>query len=169
MNIDILYAYKKIHAFFDVVSWKQRHLLWKLIRWRTYAQVERPDLPPTKLAGHDSEVTCVAWCPTNNDQLISGSDDNTIRIWDSKPLPQPVPASDLKADLLFPPRLSVSSRQQCDGGDFFNTLRCTQQQGPLVSNPATELSVRPPKLETIHKHASLVNPPRSSASVFKSI
>ena len=36
-----------------------------------------------KLSGHTSIVNCVAWSPTDPSLLISGSDDYTIKVWDS--------------------------------------------------------------------------------------
>jgi WD40 repeat protein len=34
------------------------------------------------LAHHSKQVTCLEWCPTNENLLASGSDDCVIYIWD---------------------------------------------------------------------------------------
>jgi denticleless len=36
---------------------------------------------PLTLAGHEREVTTVAWCPTDPCQLASAADDCTVRVW----------------------------------------------------------------------------------------
>jgi WD40 repeat protein len=37
-----------------------------------------------KLPGHTSIVNCIAWSPTDPSLLVSGSDDYTVKVWDSK-------------------------------------------------------------------------------------
>jgi len=37
-----------------------------------------------KLPGHTSMVNCIAWSPTDPSLLVSGSDDYTVKVWDSK-------------------------------------------------------------------------------------
>lgn len=44
-------------------------------------EADRPDLAPFTYWGHESEVTAVAWCPTNFHTLLSASDDTTVRVW----------------------------------------------------------------------------------------
>eukprot|EP00826_Nyctotherus_ovalis_P042552 TRINITY_DN4390_c0_g2_i14.p4 TRINITY_DN4390_c0_g2~~TRINITY_DN4390_c0_g2_i14.p4 ORF type:complete len:136 (-),score=38.55 TRINITY_DN4390_c0_g2_i14:192-599(-) len=41
------------------------------------------ELLTTKLPGHTSMVNCVAWSPTDSSLLVSGSDDYTVKVWDS--------------------------------------------------------------------------------------
>ena len=35
------------------------------------------------LQGHTDFVRSVAWNPTDNQQLVSGADDGTIKVWDT--------------------------------------------------------------------------------------
>ena len=44
-------------------------------------EADRPDVPPTVLWGHASEVTAVAWSHTDFATLVSASDDTTVRVW----------------------------------------------------------------------------------------
>ncbi|KAK2078655.1 hypothetical protein QBZ16_003495 [Prototheca wickerhamii] len=36
---------------------------------------------PARLAGHEGEVTAVAWCPSDPDCLVSAGDDAALRVW----------------------------------------------------------------------------------------
>jgi hypothetical protein len=42
---------------------------------------DAPHRPPVVLWGHASEVTAVAWCPTDVTTLVSAADDTTLRVW----------------------------------------------------------------------------------------
>ncbi|KAM9798554.1 denticleless protein homolog [Neosynchiropus ocellatus] len=44
-------------------------------------KISDPEQPPMTLQGHNEEVTCVAWCPTDFTKIASCSDDQTVRIW----------------------------------------------------------------------------------------
>lgn len=42
-------------------------------------QVERPELGPWALPGHQGEVSCVDWCPSDFTSLVTCGDDCTVR------------------------------------------------------------------------------------------
>ncbi|XP_019852720.1 PREDICTED: denticleless protein homolog [Amphimedon queenslandica] len=42
---------------------------------------QKPRSPPTLLVGHDTEVTAVAWCPSQLDKIVTCSDSCDLRIW----------------------------------------------------------------------------------------
>ncbi|KAL3833130.1 hypothetical protein ACJIZ3_007866 [Penstemon smallii] len=44
-------------------------------------QVNKPDLDPIILKGHDGEVTAVDWCPSEMGKVATCSDDFTARFW----------------------------------------------------------------------------------------
>ncbi|KAJ0252952.1 Transducin/WD40 repeat-like superfamily protein [Hirschfeldia incana] len=44
-------------------------------------QVNKPQLDPTILKGHDSEVTAVDWSPSEIGKVATASDDFTVRLW----------------------------------------------------------------------------------------
>ncbi|XP_062106922.1 uncharacterized protein LOC133818199 [Humulus lupulus] len=46
-------------------------------------KVNKPQEDPIKLS-HDSEVTAVDWCPSEDGKIATSSDDFTVRIWDSQ-------------------------------------------------------------------------------------
>ncbi|XP_049835456.1 protein lethal(2)denticleless [Schistocerca gregaria] len=46
--------------------------------WNT----SQPGRPVTTLAGHYLEVTCVAWCPVGDMQIVTCSDDAHVRYWE---------------------------------------------------------------------------------------
>ena len=39
---------------------------------------------PYTLAGHEGEVTAVAWCATDPEQIATTADDATVRVWTVK-------------------------------------------------------------------------------------
>lgn len=43
--------------------------------------MSRPADPPASLAGHTGEVTAVAWCPADHNQIATAADDATLRVW----------------------------------------------------------------------------------------
>ncbi|NXF10872.1 DTL protein, partial [Smithornis capensis] len=51
-------------------------------------KVSEPSLPPRILLGHSQEVTSVAWCPSDYTKIATCSDDNTVRIWRLRHLPE---------------------------------------------------------------------------------
>ena len=44
-------------------------------------ETARPNAPPVVLWGHTTEVTTVAWCPSDFTTLVSASDDAEMRVW----------------------------------------------------------------------------------------
>ncbi|CAA7046597.1 unnamed protein product [Microthlaspi erraticum] len=44
-------------------------------------QVNKPQVDPTILKGHDFEVSAVDWCPSENGMVATASDDFTVRLW----------------------------------------------------------------------------------------
>ncbi|NXF83490.1 DTL protein, partial [Sclerurus mexicanus] len=51
-------------------------------------KVSEPSLPPRMLLGHSQEVTSIAWCPSDYTKIATCSDDNTVRIWRLRRLPE---------------------------------------------------------------------------------
>ncbi|NXC28947.1 DTL protein, partial [Campylorhamphus procurvoides] len=51
-------------------------------------KVSEPSLPPRMLLGHTQEVTSIAWCPSDYAKIATCSDDNTVRIWRLRRLPE---------------------------------------------------------------------------------
>ncbi|NXA10678.1 DTL protein, partial [Sapayoa aenigma] len=51
-------------------------------------KVSEPSLPPRILLGHSQEVTSIAWCPSDYTKIATCSDDNTVRIWRLRRLPE---------------------------------------------------------------------------------
>ncbi|NXU90492.1 DTL protein, partial [Xiphorhynchus elegans] len=51
-------------------------------------KVSEPSLPPRMLLGHTQEVTSIAWCPSDYTKIATCSDDNTVRIWRLRRLPE---------------------------------------------------------------------------------
>ncbi|CAI0456235.1 unnamed protein product, partial [Linum tenue] len=47
-------------------------------------QVERPQMDPTVLKGHDGEVTAVDWCPSEEGKIATCADDFTVRVWNAE-------------------------------------------------------------------------------------
>ncbi|ORX64749.1 WD40 repeat-like protein [Anaeromyces robustus] len=43
--------------------------------------ITAPHRAPVKLKGHENEVTAVSWCPIDIKQMVTCSDDTSIRIW----------------------------------------------------------------------------------------
>jgi len=43
--------------------------------------ITAPHRSPVKLKGHENEVTAVSWCPIDIKQMVTCSDDTSIRIW----------------------------------------------------------------------------------------
>ncbi|OUM68203.1 hypothetical protein PIROE2DRAFT_58269 [Piromyces sp. E2] len=43
--------------------------------------ITAPHRQPIKLKGHENEVTAVSWCPIDIKQMVTCSDDTSIRIW----------------------------------------------------------------------------------------
>lgn len=62
-----------------------RHASWQYQMSTPVVQVdayERGHHPaPYALHGHDSEVTCVAWCPTDPCKVATCGDDCSVRLW----------------------------------------------------------------------------------------
>ncbi|NWI88468.1 DTL protein, partial [Pitta sordida] len=51
-------------------------------------KISEPSLPPRILLGHSQEVTSIAWCPSDYTKIATCSDDNTVRIWRLRHLPE---------------------------------------------------------------------------------
>ncbi|CAL1357051.1 unnamed protein product [Linum trigynum] len=47
-------------------------------------QVERPQMDPTVLKGHDGEVTAVDWCQSEEGKIATCADDFTVRVWNAE-------------------------------------------------------------------------------------
>ncbi|NXG14204.1 DTL protein, partial [Grallaria varia] len=63
-------------------------------------KVSEPSLPPRILLGHSQEVTSVAWCPSDYAKIATCSDDNTVRIWRLRRLPEEEKSVSRKTNLV---------------------------------------------------------------------
>ena len=53
-----------------------------IAKWpRGGVQVGAPYMRPLVLAGHDREVTAVAWCPSDPHRIATCGDDATVKLW----------------------------------------------------------------------------------------
>ncbi|XP_017667099.1 PREDICTED: denticleless protein homolog [Lepidothrix coronata] len=63
-------------------------------------KVSEPSLPPWILLGHSQEVTSIAWCPSDYTKIATCSDDNTVRIWRLRRLPEEEKSASRKINLV---------------------------------------------------------------------
>lgn len=83
-------------------------------------------LPQYHLAGHEGEVTAVAWCPSDSDCLVSAGDDAALRVW-RRGLPSQAPE-----------KLAINDVAEClEGGgvidDALGTPAPQQNSTPSVN------------------------------------
>lgn len=123
--------------------------------WR----VSRPQSSPWKVMGHTNEVSAVQWCPSDIGQLVTISDDSTLRIWRIRDNPEkPLQAGELIGTIQRTHReVGVSTRHSSDPSshDTKKPPLLSPRKGAVVApSPAKLSGIMHTSIASLSKSAS---------------